>query len=83
MGGGFWIAISVIPLSYSVYALSRPTADGEARQFTKLIDSFTTKREEWERRNTLHTAMIEQAAFDRNLFQSDAGSQQIPMKFPE
>ena len=31
----------------------------------------------------MHTAMMEQAAHDRNLFQSTPGSRMIDLKFPE
>jgi hypothetical protein len=31
----------------------------------------------------LHIAMVEQAAFDRNLFQSTPGSKHVELRFPE
>ena len=34
-------------------------------------------------RNKLHTQMVEQAAFDRNLFQSSPWTHHIELKFPE
>jgi hypothetical protein len=40
-------------------------------------------QEKFAARNTLHTAMIEQAAFDRNLYQSNNGSTSINLRFPE
>ena len=83
IGSGFWIAVATIPICYGVYTLSRPGADGKTPYFTELINQYTLKPEDWERRNSLHTKMIEQAAFDRNLFQSEKPSQVIPLKFQE
>jgi hypothetical protein len=48
-----------------------------------LINSYSDYRERWVARNTLHTAMIEQAAHDRNLFHSSRGSAHVDLKFPE
>jgi hypothetical protein len=48
-----------------------------------LIDKYSDYKEKWAARNTLHTAMIEQAAFDRNLYQSSQGTKHVNLKFPE
>lgn len=63
--------------------MSRTGADGKLPGFSKVIDGYSYYKQKWAARNTLHTAMIEQAAFDRNLFQSTKGSAHIDLKFPE
>jgi hypothetical protein len=63
--------------------MSRPSADGKKPAFSRFIDSYSYYKERWAARNTLHTAMIEQAAFDRNLFQSSPGTAHVDLKFPE
>lgn len=75
--------LAAIPISLGVYAFSRPTSDGKIAGLSKLIESYSYYKDKWAARNTLHTAMIEQAAFDRNLFQSSPGSKHVNLKFPE
>jgi hypothetical protein len=50
---------------------------------TTIINKYSDYKERWAARNTLHTTMIEQAAFDRNLYQSSAGSKHVELRFPE
>ncbi|KAF6220193.1 hypothetical protein HO133_003324 [Letharia lupina] len=40
-------------------------------------------QDEYARRNTMHTKMVEQAGADRNLFQGSPWSHHIDLKFPE
>src|SRR5947209_4841868 len=56
-----YIALAVIPASYAVYLLSRTSEDGSKPGLSRLIDSYSYYKERWAARNTLHTAMIEQA----------------------
>ena len=75
--------LAALPISLGVYAVSRTGADGKMTGLSKVIDSYSYYKQKWASRNTLHTAMIEQAAFDRHLFQSTKGSAHIDLKFPE
>ena len=79
----FFVVLAAVPIAVGVYTISRPSADGQPTALTKVIDSYSHYREKWAARNTLHTAMIEQAAFDRNLFQSTPGTQHVDLRFPE
>jgi hypothetical protein len=79
----FYITVGVIPASYIVYLLSKAGADGKPSGLSKAISKYSEYQERWSTRNSTHTAMIEQAAFDRNLFQSYRGSPHINLKFPE
>ena len=78
----FYLTITAVPVVYALYAFT--TNDpGAAPLFTRMINYYSQYEERWKQRNTLHTAMIEQAAFDRNLFQNSERNQMIDLKFPE
>ena len=70
-------------MSYIVYFLSTPGADGKPSSLSKALNKYSDYKEHWSTRNSTHTAMVEQAAFDRNLFQSDKGSPHVNLRFPE
>ncbi|RDW60188.1 putative NADH-ubiquinone oxidoreductase subunit 1 [Coleophoma crateriformis] len=83
LGTQFFFVLALIPASLAVYSASKPSADGSPSGLSKIIDSYSQYKEQWMARNTLHTTMVEQAAFDRNLFQSAEKSQVYDLKFPE
>ncbi|KAH8751776.1 NADH-ubiquinone oxidoreductase 17.8 kDa subunit [Hyaloscypha finlandica] len=83
LGTAFYVVLAAVPLSIGVYAVSRTGADGKMTGLSKVIDSYSHYKEKWAARNNLHVAMVEQAAFDRNLFQSTPGSKHVELKFPE
>ncbi|MCJ1246149.1 hypothetical protein MMC30_003354 [Trapelia coarctata] len=86
-GRGFYITLAFLPLSFALYKFSRSTNDSKepAAQplFTRMLQSYSEYKGRWTERNTLHTRMVEQAANDRNLFQSTPGTRMIDLKFPE
>ena len=80
----FYVVLAIVPLSLGVYAASRPSATGQQRGFSNFIGSYYNEyKERWAARNSLHTAALERAAFDRNLFQSTPGSKHVELRFPE
>lgn len=87
LGRGFYLTLAALPASFALYKLSRPSDDSTdpASQpwLTRVIHSYDHWRDEWESRNTLHTAAIEQAAHDRHLFHGTKGSHVIELRFPE
>ncbi|KUJ11128.1 NADH-ubiquinone oxidoreductase 17.8 kDa subunit [Mollisia scopiformis] len=83
LGNAFYFVLAAIPVTLCVYTFSRPSSDGTLPGLSKIIDSYSYYKERWVARNTLHTAAIEQAAFDRNLFQSSQGSKHVNLRFPE
>ncbi|KAE8444675.1 hypothetical protein EG329_014332 [Mollisiaceae sp. DMI_Dod_QoI] len=83
LGHGFYYILAAIPISLGVYAFSRPSADGKLTGFSNMIETYSSYKERWAARNAIHTAAIEQAAFDRNLFQNTTGSKHVELKFPE
>lgn len=78
-----YIVLALIPATYAMYHLSRTSEDGTRPGLSKIIDSYSYYKERWAARNTLHTAMIEQAALDRNLFHNSKGTAHVDLKFPE
>jgi len=83
LGTGFFILLAGVPIVLGVYSLSRPSANGDLKGFSKMIHKYQEYKDSLERKNGAHVAMLEQAAFDRNLFQSDKGSSHIDLRFPE
>ncbi|KAL3417567.1 NADH-ubiquinone oxidoreductase 17.8 kDa subunit [Phlyctema vagabunda] len=87
LGTQFYFVLALVPASIALYAASTPSADGTQPAFSRLIESYSAYKKEWAEKaaqtNTLHTQMAEQAAFDRNLFQSTPGSPHYELKFPE
>ncbi|KAI9846485.1 MAG: hypothetical protein M1837_003905 [Sclerophora amabilis] len=80
---GFYITLAVVPLSLAAFKFSRSGDEGTQPLFTRIIEGYKGYKQSWTDRNTLHTDMIEQAAFDRNLFQSARGSRTVELRFPE
>lgn len=84
LGKQFYITLAIIPLSIGLFTASRPDADGKLPVITRFIDSFSHYKEKWSERNTLHTKAVEQAGFDRNLFNSSTRKRRVvDLKFPE
>ncbi|KAF2754144.1 hypothetical protein EJ05DRAFT_479693 [Pseudovirgaria hyperparasitica] len=79
----FYIGLATVPGLYFLYTFSQSGADGSDPALTRMIDSWTTKREEWARINTLHTNLVEQAAADRHLFLGQKPNTNIDLKTPE
>jgi hypothetical protein len=80
---GFYIILGVIPASIAIYTLSRPDRDGNFTGITTLMKKYSDMQEHWTERNTLHTKALEDAAFQRNLFQSEKGTMHVDLRFPE
>jgi hypothetical protein len=80
---GFFVILAAIPISLGVYAVSRPDKDGKMAGFSRFIDSYSHYREKWAARNTLHTAAIEQAGFNKNLYLRSTPSKHVELRFPE
>ncbi|PVH87597.1 hypothetical protein DL98DRAFT_479720 [Cadophora sp. DSE1049] len=84
LGTQFYVVLAIVPLSLGVYAASRPSANGHPKGLSNFIGSYYNEyKERWAARNSLHTAALERAAFDRNLFQSTPGSKHVDLRFPE
>ncbi|MCJ1323949.1 hypothetical protein MMC10_000611 [Thelotrema lepadinum] len=82
LGRNFFIALTAIPVFAAAYRFSNSDPNAPPL-FTRIIEAYSTYKEEWTTRNTLHTRAVEQAAFDRNLFLNERGAKMVDLKFPE
>lgn len=88
---GFYASIAALALSFALYKFSRssspdPSAKGDPSKqplLTRAMAYYNYWQDEYARRNTMHTKMVEQAGADRNLFQSSPWTHHIDLKFPE
>lgn len=91
LGRGFYASIAALGLSFALYKFSRssssdPSAKGDPSKqplLTRAMAYYNYYQDEFARRNTMHTKMVEQAGADRNLFQSSPWTHHIDLKFPE
>lgn len=81
-GKGFYITLSLIPVGLVAWVAA--TSSETTPWLTRVIQSFRERREELDRRNTLHQAASEQAAFDRRLFATASPSvTRFELRYPE
>ncbi|KAM0802471.1 hypothetical protein BDR22DRAFT_131930 [Usnea florida] len=91
LGRGFYVSIAALALSFALYKFSRssssdPSTKGDPSKqplLTRAIGYYDYWQDEYARRSTIHTRMVEQAGADRNLFQSSPWTHHIDLKFPE
>ncbi|KAI9709356.1 MAG: hypothetical protein M1820_003476 [Bogoriella megaspora] len=82
LGRGFYITLASVPAFYFIYRFQ--TSDPDKKPyFTQLMEKYKDWRELWVERNDRHVKMIEQAAFDRNLFMNTKPSRNVELKYPE
>ncbi|KAH9902156.1 hypothetical protein F4778DRAFT_736522 [Xylariomycetidae sp. FL2044] len=82
LGPAFYIFAGAVPAAIVAYQITRPGTDGEPSALSKWLSSFQYF-DDWERRNAIRTAMIEQAAHDRHLFQYAGRNMHVELKTPE
>ncbi|PNS18553.1 hypothetical protein CAC42_5092 [Sphaceloma murrayae] len=82
---GFFIAVAAIPLSIAAYKFTAGGGPDSKPYFTRLIESYNTKEEVWDRRNDLHTQAVELAGNDKALFFNGdfSRSRYVELRFPE
>ena len=66
-----------------LYNLSRASEDGKIPFLSQLLEKSSDFQTQWSERNQRHVAMLEQAAYDRHLFQQAEGDNTVEMKNPE
>lgn len=58
--------------------------DGENSAITNLINKYLSRAEDWQEINALHTKAMEQAGFDRNLFENASSKHRwVDVSYPE
>ncbi|EFW99523.1 NADH-ubiquinone oxidoreductase [Grosmannia clavigera kw1407] len=83
MGKGFYVALAAIPATWILYTLKNSGKDGQPTALESYFSKFDYLTEQWEVRNTLRTAAIEQATHDRILLQTVPRNSQVDLRFPE
>ncbi|RGP65303.1 nadh-ubiquinone oxidoreductase kda subunit [Fusarium longipes] len=59
-------------------------AEGEQSSILSFIDKYTSRSKDWEEINALHTKAMEQAGYDRNLFENGGNKHRfVDVAFPE
>ncbi|KAG6041396.1 hypothetical protein E4U41_004494 [Claviceps citrina] len=59
-------------------------AKGEDSSITNLLSMYLSRKEHWEETNALHTKAMEQAGFDRNLFENATPKHRyVDVAYPE
>ncbi|KAF4978093.1 hypothetical protein FZEAL_5483 [Fusarium zealandicum] len=80
---GSLIAVGTFFGTVLFYQFVRPQ-DGEQSSFTNLIDKYQSRAKDWEETNALHTQAMEQAGFDRNLFENGGNKHRfVDVAYPE
>ncbi|EGS23247.1 uncharacterized protein CTHT_0009140 [Thermochaetoides thermophila DSM 1495] len=79
----FYIAVGGIASSFVIYNISRPGPNGEPSSLHKWFSKISDYKDEWETRNTLMAAALEQAAHDKHLLLTAERSRHIELKYPE
>ncbi|KAI5466223.1 NADH-ubiquinone oxidoreductase 17.8 kDa subunit [Mariannaea sp. PMI_226] len=58
--------------------------EGEKSAVLNLIDKYTSRPQDWEEINAVHTKAAQQASFDRNLFENGGSNQRwVDVSYPE
>jgi len=83
LGRGFYITLGTIVGSVVVYQISRPAENGDLSTLHKWTEKIADYGNEWERRNVLMTAALEQAAHDKHLLYGVERSKHYELTYPE
>ncbi|KAL2178487.1 uncharacterized protein P884DRAFT_196685 [Thermothelomyces heterothallicus CBS 202.75] len=83
LGPAFYVTVGTVLGSVFVYKISRPGENGELSTIHKWIQKLADYGNEWERRNDLMSAALEQAAKDKHLFYNAERSKHFELTYPE
>ncbi|KAK4035156.1 hypothetical protein C8A01DRAFT_38360 [Parachaetomium inaequale] len=83
LGPAFYITLSTFVGSVFVYQISRPGENGELSTMHKWARNLSDYGTEWETKNHLMTAALEQAAHDRHLLYGAERSKHFELTYPE
>lgn len=79
----FYVTIGSFASAYLLYRVYSSQESGSESWISGLITKFTPSQEEFEKRNAIHTALLEKAAADRHLLQSQGPSETYELRSPE
>jgi hypothetical protein len=83
LGPAFFITMGAFVGSVFVYQISRPGENGELSSLHKWVDKVASYGTEWETKNHLMAAALQQAAHDKHLLYSVERSTHHEMSYPE
>ncbi|KAL6720735.1 hypothetical protein ACLMJK_002660 [Lecanora helva] len=91
LGRGFYISLAALALSFALYKFSRssssdPASAGDPNTqplLTRAMQYYNYFQDRYAKINATHTAALERAGEDRNLFQSAPWTHHVELKFPE
>jgi hypothetical protein len=80
----FYVTAGSIASAYILYRISAASQESGSESFiASLVNKYSTPQEILEQRNAIHTALLEKAAEDRHLLQSQGPREFIELKQPE
>jgi hypothetical protein len=80
----FYVTVGTIVSSYLLYRISASSQDSGSESFIAgLINKYSISQEVLEQRNAIHTALLEKAAEDRHLLQSQGHAEAVVLMQPE
>ena len=78
------MTVGSIASAFIIYRISKSTQEsGSESWISGLISKYTPSQEAFEQRNAIHTAMLEKAAEDRHLLQSQGPREAYELMQPE
>ncbi|KIW56614.1 hypothetical protein PV05_05262 [Exophiala xenobiotica] len=78
---GFYISVALVPFAYLVYSIASSPGDNAV---SRMVKSYEDNKRADETKNVIHTTMLEQAAWDRQLFSANARDESGPsLRNPE
>lgn len=78
----FYVTVGSIASAYILYRIGSQDSASES-WISGLISKFTPLEKDFEQRNAIHTALMEKAAADRHLLQSQGPSESYDLRTPE
>ncbi|BDD57877.1 hypothetical protein MPDQ_004081 [Monascus purpureus] len=83
-GRSFYVTVGTFAFGYVLYRIHKSYVDSDSTSFiSNLIAKWTPDEKIFEERNAVHTVLMEKAAHDRHLFESQGGGPSIQLRTPE
>jgi hypothetical protein len=77
----FYVTAGSFASAYLIYRFTKAQQEsGSESFFSDLIAKWTPSQESFEQRNAIHTAIMEKAAEDRHLLQSEGPREFVPLR---
>ncbi|KAJ5975252.1 hypothetical protein N7481_008959 [Penicillium waksmanii] len=81
VGRSFYITAGSIVSAYLIYRFTKAQKESGSESFiSDLIAKWSPSQEAFEQRNAIHTAIMEKAAEDRHLLQSEGPREFVPLR---